>query len=232
MDIERYSRQTLIDGFGESGQRKLFSSRVLVVGLGGLGAPVASYLVASGVGCIGLCDPDTVSLTNLQRQILYSEKEIGERKTDCALRRLGAMSPETEFRIIGEGLTEENAERFIADYDVVMDCTDNFSTRRLIGRVCRSVGIPWVHGSIEGTYGSVTVFNHDGKRQLEELYEDIDDLHDDRNRIIGTFGPVPGVVGSLQAMEAIKVLTGFGEVLDGRLLTMNMADMTFTTIEF
>lgn len=230
--MERYQRQTIIDGFGEAGQQKLLASSALIVGLGGLGAPVASYLVSSGVGRIGLCDPDTVSLTNLQRQILYTERDLGRPKTACARERLLAMSSATVIDVIDAGLTPANAPSLIADYDIVMDCTDNFATRMLIDSECARHGRPWVHGSIDGLYGCVTVFNHRNRRRYTDLYPDADSFAPRPGRMIGTLGPVPGIVGSIQALEAIKVLTGCGECLDGRLLMFELDRMSFTTIDF
>lgn len=229
--MERYQRQTLLPGFGEEAQRRLLSSSALVVGLGGLGAPVASYLVSSGVGRIGLCDCDTVSLTNLQRQILYTEHDLGKPKTECARRRLEAMSSATVFDVIDSGLTPENATDTIAAYDIVVDCTDNFTARRLIDSECARLGKPWVHGSIAGLYGCVTIFNHRHARRYADIYPDADDA-DGRGRVIPTLGPVPGIVGSIQALEAIKVLTGCGECLDGRLLILELDKMIFSTIDF
>lgn len=230
--MDRYVRQTMLREIGEVGQRKLLSSSALIVGLGGLGAPVAMYLASSGVGHIGLCDSDTVSLSNLQRQILYTTADLGKKKTVCALERLSQMSPSTQFDVVDGKLTEENAPALVSSYDIVVDCTDNFATRRLIDRECAGAGKPWVHGSIDGFYGCVTVFNHRAGKRYADLYPDDDALADANDRIIGTVGPVPGVIGSLQALEVIKVLTGSDETLDGQLLTINLWDMTFDKIRF
>lgn len=228
--MERYIRQTRLPEIGEEGQHWLLASSALVVGLGGLGAPVATYLTSSGVGRIGLCDSDTVSLSNLQRQILYTEHDLDKPKTGCALARLSAMSSATKFDII-DRLTADNAADIISDYDIVIDCTDNFATRLLIDDRCHALGKPWVHGSINGFYGCVTVFNHRNRRCYGDLYPDAADL-DRPGVMIATLGPVPGAIGALQAIEAIKVLTGCGEPLDGRLLMMDMLNMNIETIEF
>lgn len=229
--MERYRRQTIIGGFGEDGQRRLLSSSALVVGLGGLGAPVASYLVSSGVGRIGLCDRDSVSLTNLQRQILYTEHDLGLSKVDCARRRLSAMSSATIFDSLDTRLTPANAMEIIGAYDIVVDCTDNFAARQLIDSTCSRLGRPWVHGSIDGLYGSVTVFNYRCGRRYADLYPEAESLVDS-GREIASLGPVPGIVGSIQALEAVKVLSGCGECLDGRLLMLELDTMTITTIQF
>ena len=230
--MERYLRQTILPGFGTQGQQRLLASSALIVGLGGLGAPVASYLVSSGVGRIGLCDNDTVGITNLQRQILYTEHDLGKPKTLCAHRRLSAMSHDTVLDIIDDGLTVDNAATVIAAYDIVVDCTDNFATRRLIDSECRRLGKPWVHGSIDGLYGCVTVFNHRSGKRYADLYPDAETFADNRDRIIANLGPVPGVIGSIQALEALKLLSGCGDTLDGRILVLDLDKMIFSTIEF
>lgn len=230
--MERYLRQTMLDEIGEEGQRRLLSASALIIGLGGLGAPVAMYLTSSGVGRIGLCDNDTVSLTNLQRQILYTERDLGKRKTECALARLSAMSRSTVFDVIDERVTDENAGALIGRYDIVVDCTDNFATRQLIDHECVRHGKPWVHGSIDGFYGTVTVFNHRHAKRYADLYPDEGELTDPKGRIIATVGPVPGVVGALEALEVIKVLTGSEKCLDGRLLMIDLLGMSFEIIKF
>jgi len=221
----------MLGEIGEEGQRRLLSSSVLIVGLGGLGAPVAMYLTAAGVGRIGLCDGDTVSLTNLQRQILYTEHDLDKPKTACSHARLSAMSSATTFDIISDGLTQGNAEDVVARYDVVVDCTDNFATRMLIDTACRKLGKPWVHGSIDGFFGCITVFNHRAGRRYADLYPDIAEVAAPAGPI-ATLGPVPGVIGCMQAVETIKVLTGCGNPLDGRLLTLDLLNMNIETIEF
>ncbi len=231
LTMERYARQTMVDGFGQDGQRRLSSASALIVGLGGLGAPVAMYLASSGIGRLGLCDNDTVSLTNLQRQVLYTERDLGQPKTLCAANRLRAMSSATVLDIHPDGLTEDNAAAIIAGYDIVVDCTDNFKTRMLIDAVCAGAGKPWVHGSIDGLYGTVAVFNHRSGRRYTDLYPDADALANARRRVIGTIGPVPGIVGSIQALETIKVLTGCGESLDGQILSLDLNNMSIEKIQ-
>ncbi len=216
---------------GEESQRRIMDSSALIVGLGGLGAPVAMYLTAAGVGRLGLADNDRVSVTNLQRQVLYDERAVGQCKTDCALSRLEKMSSSTIFEIHDKGLTPDNASALIGAYDIVVDCTDNFRTRLLIDDVCHLAGKPWVHGAIEGFRGVVTVFNHKLKRRYSDLYPDIDGSAD-TGRVIGTFGATPGVVGSLQAVEVLKLLGGFGKPLDGLLLTIDLLNNSYNIIEF
>lgn len=230
---ERYSRQTLLPMIGDEGQRKVAAARVLVVGLGGLGAPVASYLAGAGVGTLGLCDLDTVSLSNLQRQILYTAEEVGMPKAEQALWRLEAQNEDVEFRLHPDGLTPENADTTVGDYDLVMDCTDNFATRYLIDDACAAAGIPWVHAAIGEVTGQLSVFNFGERpRRFADLFPDRDALIAMPPRMLGAIGPVAGVVGSLQALEAMKVIVGFGSPLTGRLLTLDLLTYGTQIIEF
>lgn len=229
--MERYSRQTILPEVGEEGQKRIMASSALIVGLGGLGAPVAMYLTAAGVGRIGLADRDTVSLSNLQRQVLYSEDSVGRYKTEYAARRLRTLSSDTAFEKHDEGLSEGNAVALIGAYDIVLDCTDNFRTRMLIDNACYITGKPWVHGAIDGFRGMVTVFNHKEKKRYADLYPDCHELRDSKS-IIGTFGVIPGVIGSLQASEALKVLGGFGEPLESKLIMIDIFTNSFNIIEY
>lgn len=229
---ERYSRQMMLPDFGEEGQRKLSETSVLIVGAGGLGAPVATYLTGAGIGHIGITDPDTVSLSNLQRQTLYSEPQVGRPKTECAAERLTGISSHTRFHKYPEGLTPENARDIVKDYDIVVDCTDNFPTRYLIDDVCAALGKPWVHGAIGEFKGQVTVFNHRGHRHYTDLYPDRDAMCALPKKISGVIGAVPGVVGALQASETIKLITGLGEPLDGQLFTIDLLTLATALIEF
>lgn len=222
----------MLEGFGASGQKALKEASVLIVGLGGLGAPVSAYLAAAGVGRLGLCDNDVVSITNLQRQILYRETEIGMEKVSCAAKRISQMSSDTVLDVIARPLTRDNAADVVSRYDMVVDCTDNFATRLLIDSECRNQGKPWIHGALDGTYGCVTVFNFKNNRTLCDLYDNPETFCAEPSRVVGTFGPVAGVVGSLQAMEAIKVISGYGVPLDGKLLMVNLKDLSFETVDF
>ena len=229
---ERYSRQTMLPEFGMEGQRKLFDASVLVIGAGGLGAPVTTYLTGAGAGHIGIADADTVSISNLQRQTLYGENDVGRYKTDCAINRLSAMSAATHFTAHPEGITPENAREIIDRYDLVVDCTDNFPTRFLIDEACAFCGKPWVHGAIGEFHGQVTVFNHTKGKRYTDLYPDKDSLCALPRHISGVIGAVPGVIGSLKAAEAIKIITGIGEPLEGRLFTIDILNMHTAIIEF
>lgn len=229
---ERYSRQTMLPGFGDEGQRKLLDASVLIIGAGGLGAPAATYLTGAGVGHIGIADPDTVSLSNLQRQTLYSESQVGEPKTTCAIRRLSALSGVPRFTPHPEGITPDNAIGLVSRYDLILDCTDNFSTRYLIDDACHQCGKPWVHGAIGEFHGQVTVFNYRKGRRYTELYPDKEALCSLPRKTMGVIGAVPGVIGSIQASEAIKIITGIGEPLEGRIFTIDMLSMNTAIIDF
>ncbi len=229
---ERYSRQTMLPGFGEEGQQKLLASSVLIIGAGGLGAPVATYLTGAGVGHIGIADPDTVSLSNLQRQTLYSEQDVGKPKTECAIKRLEAMSSVPSFTAHPQGITPQNAQEIIRRYDLVIDCTDNFPTRYLIDDSCAKCGKPWVHGAIGEFHGQVSVFNHRQHRRYTDLYPDRDTLCNLPRRTTGVIGAVPGVIGSILASEAIKIITGIGESLEGHLFTIDLLTMQTVILDF
>lgn len=222
----RYSRQTMLPEIGEEGQRRLAGARVLIIGVGGLGSPAATYLTGAGVGTIGLADSDVVSLSNLQRQVLYTEKTVGRPKTEVAAERLASQSSHTRFVLHPEGLTPGNAEEIIRGYDLVLDCCDNYPTRYLIDDTCVALGKPWVHGSIGAFAGRVAVFNGHSGARYSQLLPEREELCALPRTAAGVIGVVPGVIGTLQASEAIKLIAGFGETLDGRLLTID-----FKTLE-
>ena len=228
----RYARQMLLPEIGPEGQQRLLRSAVLLVGLGGLGSAVAPALAAAGVGRIGLADPDTVGESNLQRQTLYTERQIGQPKCEAARERLAALSSHTLYDLHAEGITPENARRIIAGYDLVIDCCDNFPTRYLLDDVCVACGKPWVHGAIGAFGGMVTVFNHRRAKRYAELYPDREALCAREQTVQGVVGTVPAVVGALEASEALKILARFGEVLDGRLFTIDLKTMQTELTDF
>ncbi len=229
---ERYARQTMLPEIGEEGQRRLAASSVLIVGLGGLGSAVAPCLAGAGVGRLGLADPDRVSASNLPRQTLYTESQLGRPKPEAARERLAALSSSTRFDLYPEGLTAANARELVAACDLVVDCCDNFATRYLLDETCAAVGRPWVYGSIGAFHGQVSLFNGPGGRRYTDLYPDREALCALPPAASGVIGPTPGVIGALEAAEAIKWLVGFGEPLDGRLLTLDLKTMQTETIEF
>ncbi len=229
---ERYARQTMLPEIGPEGQRRLVASSVLLVGVGGLGSPAALYLTGAGVGRLGLADPDTVSESNLQRQVLYTESQIGRPKPAAARERLAALSSSTRFDLHPEGLTAENARELVAAYDLVVECCDNFATRYLLDEACAEVGRPWVYGSIGAFHGQVSLFNGRTGRRYTELYPDREALCALPRSTAGVLGTVPGVIGAIEASEAIKWIAGFGEPLEGKLFTIDLKTLQTETIEF
>ena len=222
----------MLPGIGTEGQLRLRNASVLLVGAGGLGAAVATYLCGAGVGRIGIADNDVVSLSNLQRQTLYTEAQIGLPKVFMAAERLKAMNSDVRVETFPEGIHAGNAESIISGFDFVMDCCDNFPTRYLIDDVCAKLGKTWVHGAISEFAGQVTVFGAAGARRYSELYPDREYLCGLPRSVRGVIGAVPGFIGCLQACEAIKLITGIGEALDGRMLTIDCLAMTTEEIYF
>lgn len=219
----RYDRQTMLPEIGEAGQKLLKEARVLIVGVGGLGSPIALYLAGAGVGCIGLVDDDVVSISNLQRQVLYSEKELGKRKAMCAAERLVALNSEITVRPYPTRLTKENADDIISEYDMVVDGCDNFATRYLINDCCVRFGIPYIYGAICRFEGQVSVFNYGpDKKSYRDLYPDEAEMLRMPPPSKGVMGITPAVVGSIEATEVLKVIGGFGDVLAGKLWTIDL----------
>ena len=219
----RYDRQTILPEIGEEGQKKLLDAKVLIVGVGGLGSPIALYLAGAGVGCIGLVDDDVVSISNLQRQVLYSEKELGKSKAICAAERLSALNSEIKVQPYSTWLTGDNAFDIIGEYDMVVDGCDNFATRYLINDICIQQGKPYIYGAICGFEGQVSVFNF-GKRKksYRDLYPDEEEMKRMPPPPKGVMGITPAVVGSIEATEVLKVIGGFGDVLAGELWTIDL----------
>lgn len=219
----RYDRQTMLPEIGEAGQKLLKEAKVLIVGVGGLGSPIALYLAGAGVGCIGLVDDDVVSISNLQRQVLYSEKELGKRKAMCAAERLVALNSEITVRPYPTRLTKENADNIISEYDMVVDGCDNFATRYLINDCCVRLGIPYIYGAICGFEGQVSVFNYGtDKKSYRDLYPDEAEMQRMPPPYKGVMGITPAVIGSIEATEVLKVIGGFGDVLAGKLWTIDL----------
>jgi molybdopterin/thiamine biosynthesis adenylyltransferase len=224
-EVERYARHLVLREIGGPGQQKLKAARVLIVGAGGLGSPAALYLAAAGVGTMGLLDPDAVSLSNLQRQILYGVEDIGRGKALSAGLRLSALNPEIEFEPMPLALTERNASALAAEYDLVLDGTDDFATRLAVNAACVDQGKPLVSGAIGRWSGQVGVFAAGLTRGLplaerQPCYQClVPEIPPDAETcaVAGVVGALAGVVGSMMALEAVKLITGAGEPLAGRL---------------
>ncbi|MEM8764801.1 MAG: HesA/MoeB/ThiF family protein [Bacteroidota bacterium] len=220
--MNRYLRQQQLPGFGEAGQQKLTEAKVLVVGLGGLGIPVVQYLNAMGVGTLGLVENDTVALHNLQRQVLYTEGDIGQPKLAAVLKQLKAQNSETHHVGYNTFLNSENVLEIISKYDVVVDATDNFATRYLINDACVILNKPFVYGALQGFEGQVSVFNHKSGPTYRCLFPNIPKGMEIPNcNENGVLGVVPGIIGTLQALEVVKVITGIGEPLSGKVLVFD-----------
>src|SRR4051795_976886 len=224
----RYSRHVLLPEVGEAGQQKLLESRVLLLGAGGLGSPAALYLAAAGVGTLGIVDMDVVDASNLQRQILHSTDRIGERKVDSAKKTLTALNPDVNVVTYDVRLGADNVLDIIDGYDVIVDGTDNFPTRYLVNDASLLKKIPVVHGSIFRFEGQATVFKpYDGPCYRCMIPEPPPAELAPSCSEAGVIGVLPGIVGSLQAMEAIKLLLGLGDPLVGRLLAYDALEETF-----
>ncbi|MEH6770684.1 HesA/MoeB/ThiF family protein [Maribacter arcticus] len=233
MNNQRYTRQTILKGFGIEGQKKLAEAKVLVVGAGGLGVPVLTYLNAMGVGTIGIVDNDIVSLSNLHRQVLYSESDIGKTKVTAALKKLKAQNPNTEIVIFNTFLSTKNALEIIADYDIVVDASDNFPTRYLVNDSCVILKKPFVYGALHGYEGQVSVFNYKDGPTYRCLFPNIPNENEVPNcNEHGVLGIIPGIIGNLQALETIKVLSGIGDVLSGKLLIFDGLQQSYQKIKF
>lgn len=227
----RYSGHLNLCEIDIPGQRRIREARVLIVGAGGLGSPVAMYLAAAGVGRITVVDPDTVSLSNLQRQIIHTTADIGRPKAVSAREKMVAINPEVTVVPLEMPLTEANAGELIGEHDVTMDCTDNLTTRLLISDTCVKVGKPYVFGAVRRLGGQV--FTH---TPGSAAYRDIFDATEPEGgeepcSRAGVLNTVVGVIGTLQATEAVKLLAGTGDVLADRLLVFDAITMTFNTFE-
>lgn len=223
-EYTRYSRHLLLPQFGLDGQKKLKASKVLVIGAGGLGCPLLAYLTAAGIGTIGIVDFDVVDVSNLQRQVLYTTADVGLPKAEVAARRLLAMNPDVTFHLHQLLLSSSNALDLLKNYDVIADGTDNFPTRYLINDACVLLNKPLVYGSIFQFDGQVSVFNWtDSDGHTGPNYRDLYPVPPDPGAVpscaeAGVLGVLPGIVGSLQANEVIKIVAEIGEPLSGRLL--------------
>jgi molybdopterin/thiamine biosynthesis adenylyltransferase len=226
-DLSRFTRHVSLEEIGQAGQLKLKNARVIVIGSGGLGSPLLIYLAAAGVGHLGIVDDDTVSLSNLQRQVLYSTADIGRKKVEVASAKLSGLYPEIEIKTFDTRLDEDSAEDLMKSYHVVADCTDNYRTRELIGRVSARLKVPLAFASVLNYEGQVSVFNYLDGPSYEDLFPQVpqDGIYSENE--IGLIGVLPGIAGTLQANEILKIITGYGEVISGKLLVFDIRENSF-----
>ena len=227
---ERYARHIILDEIGEEGQKKLLTSSVLIIGSGGLGSPAALYLAAAGVGTIGIADADEVSLSNLQRQIIHTTRDTGRAKVESAKEKLGRINPGVNVRTYRVFVTADNIYDIIRDYDFVLDCTDNFDAKFLINDACTALGKPFTHAGISAFKGQLMTYLPKKGACYRCVFKNPPPKSALPSGITGVVGAVPGVIGSLQAMEAIKYLTGAGKLLTGQLLTYDALEQEFRKI--
>ena len=226
---QRYERQLRLPGVGPDGQARLLDSRALLVGLGGLGSPAALYLAAAGVGTLGLLDADAVELSNLQRQILHATDRVGEPKPASAGRTIRALNPDVRVLELDERLTEESAGRLVEGYQVVLDCTDNLASRYVLNAATVRAGIAMVHAGVSGFEGMLTVLWPPAGPCYRCLFPT--EPPPEAVAVAGPLGVVPGVLGVLQASEALKLLLGIGEPLVGRLLLFDALEVSFDFVQ-
>lgn len=229
----RYARHLILPEMGEKGQKKLKKSSVIVVGAGGLGSPTLLYLAAAGVGKIGIIDDDTVDITNLQRQVIHSTAAVGSLKVESAANRIRELNPEIEVVEHNTRLDVNNALELLSDWDMIIDGTDNFPTRYTINDACEILGKPWVFGSIHRFEGQVTVFNYDDGPNYRDLFPNAPPPELAPNCAeAGVLGVLPGIVGSIQSAETIKLLLGVGDSLSGKLMVIDAKSMKTRLLKF
>jgi len=233
LEQSRYSKQVILPEVGQDGQEKLKAAKVLVIGAGGLGCPVLQYLTASGVGEIGIADGDVIDISNLQRQVLYTEQEIGQCKAETAAGKLTLLNPNVKINVHPFFIDSSNALDLISGYDIVVDGSDNFATRYLVNDACVMLDKPMVSGAIYKFEGQVSVFNYKDGPTYRCIFPEPPGANESPNCAdIGVIAALPGIIGTIQANEVIKIITGIGEVLSGRLLVIDTLSMHTHTFNF
>lgn len=230
----RYSRHILLDALGIEGQQRILDTHALIVGAGGLGSPAALYLASGGIGRITLVDDDAVDLTNLQRQIIHTEARVGMAKAESGRLALAALNPTIEVVPLQQRLAGAELDALVASADIVLDCTDNFATRHAINRACVHHRKPLVSGAAIRFDGQVSVYDlaRDNAPCYHCLFPEGDDVEEVRCAVMGVFAPLTGIVGTMQAAEALKLAAGIGESLSGRLLLLDALNMEWRTVKF
>ena len=230
----RYSRHLLLNEIGVEGQEHILTARALVIGAGGLGSPAALYLASAGIGNLTLADGDTVDLTNLQRQILHTQQRVGQQKAISGKTALAEINPEVQVETITERLSGDALEAAVAAADVVLDCCDNFATRHAVNRACVRYRKPLVSGAAIRFDGQLSVF--DPRREDSPCYHCLfpegDDVEEVRCAVMGVFAPLTGIIGSMQAAEALKLLSGAGSTTVGRLLLLDGLRMEWRSVKY
>ncbi len=228
----------MLEEIGLRGQQKIKNARVLVVGAGGLGCPVVQYLTAAGVGRLGVMDNSEIDIANLQRQVFYSFNDIGKLKAIVASSRMRKMNPLTEITMINQRLTLSNALSIVCEFDIVVDCTDNQPSRYVINDACTLTGKPMIHGAIHKYEGQVSVFNYKNGPGYRCLHPEEGEREEERRKIkeerigeLGIYCVMPGIIGLMQVNETIKVITGAGEPLSGKLMVYNAFDNQYLYID-
>ena len=224
-ELKLYDRQIILPELGITGQEKLKAARVLMIGAGGLGCPILQYLVAAGVGHVGIVDDDVVDISNLHRQILYSIADVGKPKAEVAKQKLEWLNPFVELTAYEERLSTDNAAKLINGYDIVIDGSDNFTTRYLVNDTCVALNKPLIFGSIFKFEGQVSIFNYDDGPNYRDLFPEPPPENEVPNcDEAGVIGVLPGIIGTYMANETIKIICGIGETLSGKLFSMNALD--------
>ena len=222
----RYARQIALDGWGEAGQKRLLDAKVLIIGAGGLASPAALYLSAAGIGCIGIADGDTVSISNLQRQIIHSSSDMGRMKVSSAKEKMEAINPDCKVITYPRFLLGEDLEEIIEAYDFIIEATDSYESRFRVSDICVRKKKPYVMGGVEQYSGQIMTYIPGGISYRDVFPE----IPTDVKKELPVLGPVVGIIGTAMAAEAIKYLTGTGELLSGRLLLVNLQSMDFQCI--
>ncbi|MGI9583559.1 HesA/MoeB/ThiF family protein [Chryseobacterium sp. RRHN12] len=230
--FSRYSRQIFIEEIGLEGQKKIMAAKVLVIGGGGLGSPVIQYLTAAGIGNLGVADFDEVELHNLNRQVIHTENRVGLSKVRSAEVYVKELNHQVTFKGIEEKINDGNAEDIISQYDVIIDGSDNFSTRYLVNDTCVKLKKTLVYGSILGFSGQVAVFNHNGSKDLRDIFPEPpfdDDVPDCDS--LGVLGALPGIIGSMMALQTLKIITDL-PVCVNQLTLVDTLNWRFQTVDF
>lgn len=231
-NFARYSRQVFVEGIGIAGQRKIWAAKVLIIGAGGLGSPVIQYLTAAGVGTLAVADFDVLEIHNLNRQVIHQEMYVGKPKVESASAFVSSLNSDVHFIPIHDKITPANVQEIIKPYDIVIDGSDNFTTRYLVNDTCVELGKPLVYGSILAFEGQVVVFNHKKSKNLRDLFaeppsqENLPDCNS-----TGVLGALPGLVGSIMAMQTLQLICDL-DVMYNQLLLINSKTWEFTKVGF